>query len=80
MSVLYTDVQVGDVLRLSVRHNEPEQYTVLKKYGNRIVLLSHVIPGYKIHQMDNQFDYAGYESVNSDEVEPPVTSESEAYY
>lgn len=80
MSVLYTDVHVGDVLKIPGRYNEPDQYTVVKKYGNRIVLLSHIIPGYKVHRMNNQFDAAGYEPVNSDEVEPPVTSESEAYY
>ena len=80
MTVLYTDVQVGDVLKIAGRYNDPEQYTVIKKYGNRIVLLSHVVPGHMLHRMDNQFDAAGYEPVHSDEVESPVTSESEAYY
>lgn len=80
MTVLYTDVNIGDVLTTPNRSSGREQLTVIKKYGNRIVLLSSTVPGSMIHHMDNQFDSGAYERVSSDDVEPPVTSESEAYY
>ena len=80
MTVLYTDVKIGDVLTTPNRSSGREQLTVIKKYGNRIVLLSSTVPGSMVHHMDNQFDSGAYERVSSDDVEPPVTSESEAYY
>ena len=80
MTVLYTDVKIGDVLTTPNRSSGREQLTVIKKYGNRIVLLSSTVPGSMIHHMDNQFDSGAYGRVSSDDVEPPVTSESEAYY
>ncbi len=80
MTVLYTDVKVGDVLTSPNRSSGREQFTVMKKYGNRIVLLSRTVPGSMVHHMDNQFDSGDYERVSSDDVEPPVTTASEAYY
>ena len=80
MSLLYTDVSVGDVLVLNGRKGDPDQYTVVKKYGNRIVLLSHVTPGYRVHHMNNQFDASGYNKVSPDDVEPIATAEDEEYY
>ena len=79
MSLLYTDVSVGDVLVLHGRRGNPDQYTVVKKYGNRIVLLSHVTPGYRIHHMENQFDASVYNKVSPDDVEPIATVEEEYY-
>ena len=80
MSLLYTDVKVGDVLVLPGRSGTPDQYTVEKKYGNRIVLLSHITPGYRVHRMDNQFDSAGYNMVSTDDIEPIADKEDETYY